>query len=682
LSNAARYRPEIDGLRAIAVLPVILFHAGLSVFSGGFLGVDVFFVISGYLITLILCTELETGHFSILNFYDRRARRILPALFLVILFTIPFAWALMPPDALEIYFRSLPATTWFSSNVHFYFSQGYFTPDAELQPLLHTWSLAVEEQFYLVFPILLAFMWKLRLRIEVWLSFIALISLLLCLWQVSVNQDAAFYLPHTRIWELLAGATLAVLQSRANLTALVPQHFRTLATITSSAVLLICFVCVDDTWLTPGVPNALVVLATTALLAFATGADPIAKVLALKPLVLIGLISYSAYLWHHPLFAFARLSSLNQPSMILMLGLSVLSLVLAYCSWRWVEKPFRQKGYFQRKAVFGAAMFMMLAFGVGGFLANSANFAMSGYTQAQADLVRPSFSKAENCVWKKPADEQSQIELCEFGKMSAAGPVILWGDSHAAALLDELDLALKAKNLGGYYMRSSPCLRIPGIVPTGKRDADDVAECNNLQNEMFDFLKQAKPSAFVVSMRWTLRLYPVTGAQDKVGFDNGEGGVETESARANWAKDTNGSWSLEDAPKSAAIDAFLGRLNQIAPVIVVGPVPEVGWHVGNQNFKSLFVTKTPPQDISTDYGLFSARNAVALEALETAEKQLSIMKVEPSQVFCNSFIAGRCVAQFNGITYYADDDHLSAAGAALVIQQVIARLPQASQSKP
>jgi peptidoglycan/LPS O-acetylase OafA/YrhL len=292
LSNPSSYRPEIDGLRAIAVLPVILFHAGLGVFSGGFLGVDVFFVISGYLITMNLCTELETGHFSILNFYERRARRILPALFLVILCTIPLAWALMPPDALEIYFRSLPAATWFLSNVHFYFSQGYFTPDAELQPLLHTWSLAVEEQFYLVFPILLALMWKLRLRIEVWLGFIALISLLLCLWQVGANQNAAFYLPHTRIWELLAGAILAVLQLRLNLAQQIPQHFRILATITSAAVLLICFVFVDSTWLTPGLPNALVVLATAALLAFAKEKDPIARLLSWKHLVFIGLISY------------------------------------------------------------------------------------------------------------------------------------------------------------------------------------------------------------------------------------------------------------------------------------------------------------------------------------------------------------------------------------------------------
>ena len=214
------YRAEVDGLRALAVLPVILFHAGVQALPGGFLGVDVFFVISGYLISRILLDELECGSFSLLSFYERRARRILPALFVVMCFTFPFAYWLSPPEAFAGYLSSLRATALFFSNVHFWQSIGYFNPTAEEQPLLHTWSLGVEEQFYILFPLLLWVAWRFARRhlLPVFTGLFVL-AYAVCLFQVSQSRDAAFFLLHARAWELFAGVIVTLMERRISFAA-------------------------------------------------------------------------------------------------------------------------------------------------------------------------------------------------------------------------------------------------------------------------------------------------------------------------------------------------------------------------------------------------------------------------------------------------------------------------------
>ena len=206
-----RYRSEIDGLRALAVVPVVLFHAGVPLVGGGFVGVDVFFVISGYLITSILIEELDTGTFSIRRFYERRARRILPALFLVMAASVPFAWAWMQPDALIGFSESIAAATFFVSNIYFWQTSSYFAIVNEQLPLLHTWSLAVEEQFYLVFPLVLWALWKLSPRhLLSALILLALISLAYSEWRWRGASEANFYLAPSRAWELLAGAAAGI----------------------------------------------------------------------------------------------------------------------------------------------------------------------------------------------------------------------------------------------------------------------------------------------------------------------------------------------------------------------------------------------------------------------------------------------------------------------------------------
>lgn len=327
------YRREIDGLRAVAVVPVIFFHAGLTLFSGGYVGVDVFFVISGYLITSILVSELEQGNFSIARFYERRARRILPALFFVILCCIPFAWMWMLPSEFKDFSQSIVAVVLFVSNILFWREEGYFAPATELKPLLHTWSLAVEEQYYLLFPIFLLLAWRFGRNRVFWsICLIAAISLAASEWGWRNKPSANFYLAPTRAWEFLAGSMCAFWLSGRE------RRANNWLSLSGLALIVFAIFYYDEATPFPSVYALAPVLGTALIIVFGGTTTWAAKLLSMRGFVGIGLISYSAYLWHQPLFAFARIRNILEPSPYLM---AVLSLVLAYFSWRYVEKPFR-----------------------------------------------------------------------------------------------------------------------------------------------------------------------------------------------------------------------------------------------------------------------------------------------------------------------------------------------------
>lgn len=342
------YRREIDGLRAIAVLPVMLFHAGIGAFGGGFVGVDVFFVISGYLITKIILNDLARGKFSIIDFYERRARRILPALFLVMLVSIPFAWLFLTAPEYKSFSRSLIAVSIFASNVLFYRESGYFDTTAELKPLLHTWSLAVEEQYYLVFPIILMFIWK-RARRWLFVSLLtgAVASLAFAQWAVYTKPAAAFYLLPTRGWELLVGALAAVYLSQTS-----RQGFgRTAGEVGGwLGVILIFYAVFSYSKATPfpGYYALVPTLATVLIIVFATENNTVGRFIGNRAFVALGLISYSAYLWHQPLFAFARHGGVEEPDRHLFIVLLVIALALAFFTWKFVEGPFRSQGIIKR----------------------------------------------------------------------------------------------------------------------------------------------------------------------------------------------------------------------------------------------------------------------------------------------------------------------------------------------
>lgn len=355
-----KYRREIDGLRALAVIPVILFHAGFKWMSGGYVGVDIFFVISGYLITSIILKEKEAGIFSIAHFYERRARRILPALFLILLACLPFAWFWLLPHELEDFGKSIVAVSLFSSNILFWWENNYFAADAELLPLLHTWSLAVEEQFYVIFPLIMILFWALGKR---WLitiiSLIALVSLGLTEWGWRHFPEANFYLIPTRAWELMVGALTAFYLYRKQQAQGVISH---LGSFTGLVLIVSAIFFLDRSIPFPSLYALAPTMGTALIIIFTTRNTLVYKILSLKGFVGIGLISYSAYLWHQPLFAFARVRSIDEPSIWLISLLSILALALAYLTWRFVEQPFRDRHRFTRKQILTSGLISSLLF--------------------------------------------------------------------------------------------------------------------------------------------------------------------------------------------------------------------------------------------------------------------------------------------------------------------------------
>ena len=353
-----RYRPEVDGLRALAVLPVIFFHAGLDGFEGGYVGVDVFFVISGFLITSIIISDMENSRFSILRFYERRARRILPALFLVTITCVPFALVVLLPADREEFGASMVAVALFVSNIFFWKHTDYFGTAAELQPLLHTWSLAVEEQYYLLFPLLLLCIWRCarHFAMPLMLCF-AFGSLMLAQWGAYRYPEAGFFLLPTRGWELAIGAMLA-LRPVGFLAWAKRPLLREAVAFMGIAAIAYSVTSFNESTPFPSVYTLLPTLGTAAVLLWASSDTWVGRLLAVRPLVLIGLVSYSAYLWHQPVFALVRRWYPFEPPASTMLLLGLLSLALAFLTWRYVEAPFRDS-----KRVSRAGIWMMMVLG-------------------------------------------------------------------------------------------------------------------------------------------------------------------------------------------------------------------------------------------------------------------------------------------------------------------------------
>ena len=442
-----RYRREIDGLRALAVLPVVAFHASVSAMPGGFLGVDIFFVISGYLITTILLNEHQAGGISILRFYERRIRRILPALFLVMLVSIPFAWMWMLPKQFVEYAHSMIAVPLFGSNILFWQESGYFAQAADLKPFLHTWSLAVEEQFYVFFPLALAYFLRFG-RTTVLLLILMAFGASLGLSEYGAHNFARanFLLAPGRAWQLLAG-TLCAFYLQGNSRQPESQVLSLLGLLLVVGSILVF----RPSFHTPEVITLFPVVGVMLIILFAGPGTWTGRILGTRFLVGIGLISYSLYLWHQPVFAFARIRSMSPLEPFTYVGLVFLSLILATLSWRFVERPFRrgreQAGLFSRSGVFISAATVSAALIIFGGLI-SAGFLRSGPQRLLASVEqgiearvedRLRYSRPLNCEVGPVKLWQTQWHDCvptgadtDDGRKAIA--VAVFGDSHASGL--------------------------------------------------------------------------------------------------------------------------------------------------------------------------------------------------------------------------------------------------------
>ena len=335
-----RYRPDIDGLRALAVLAVIIFHTDRNLLSGGFVGVDIFFVISGYLITSIIFNDIKNDKFSIFHFYDRRVRRIIPALLFLLAISSIASYVILFPADLYKYAKSLLATLLFFSNIFFWRNSGYFAPTADTIPLLHTWSLSIEEQFYLFFPVFIITAFYLvkrkpKKKIVFLLSLFFIVSLFLSIWGAENKPSASFYLLPTRAWELLLGALLAFLP-KINF----QSRYRALLTGSGIILVFVSFYFLSKELSFPGI-NALFPCLGAGMIILANhkrSGNFVSKLISIKPLVFIGLISYSLYLWHWSFIVFYKHYTFEKPNIIIVL---IFSFIVATISWKFIEKPFR-----------------------------------------------------------------------------------------------------------------------------------------------------------------------------------------------------------------------------------------------------------------------------------------------------------------------------------------------------
>jgi peptidoglycan/LPS O-acetylase OafA/YrhL len=492
-----RYRAEVDGLRAIAVLSVILFHAGIDAFQGGFVGVDVFFVISGYLITTILLDELESDRFSIARFYERRARRILPALFFVLLVSLPLAWLRLLPEDFRLFFASLAATAAFASNILFWRQSGYFETAAELNPLIHTWSLAIEEQFYLLFPLFLLFAWRLgRTNLRALLVVITLASLAAAHWAAYRSPNLAFFMLPTRAWELALGALVAFRLSD-------PRKFATkrssaeAAGLVGIALILFSVVFYSESTPFPSLYALAPTVGAALLILFATGETLAGKLLQARVLVGIGLISYSTYLWHQPVLAFARHATWTEPGVAATSLLIAMSFALGYLSWRFVERPFRARDAFSMRQIFVLTALACVAFGLVGLVGQLSH--VKGYQE----LKNPMLSKKAPVLEQIPFTDCSAMfpGLGTHCRVTGDGEktIFMWGDSHAG-FMASASPAIKGYKL---YILSHPgCPPLMGV----RRFGGPASVCNRVStlDGYAHTIKTLKPDVLVLTGRWSL----------------------------------------------------------------------------------------------------------------------------------------------------------------------------------
>lgn len=664
-----KYRREIDGLRAVAVVPVVLFHAGFSLFSGGYVGVDVFFVISGYLITTILLSELHAGKFSIVKFYERRARRLLPALFLVMACCLPFAWLWLLPEDMVDFGQSLMSVVGFVSNLLFWREEtGYFNTAAELKPLLHTWSLAVEEQFYLLFPLALMLLWKLpRLGLFALLALVSVISLGIAEWGAHNQQAAAWFLLPTRAWELGIGA-LAAMHLRSK--PLDPQAgggFNQLMSLAGIGMIAWAIFFFDDNTPFPGVWGLLPVVGTALVILFATPATLGGKLLGTRVLVGIGLVSYSAYLWHQPLLAFARQRNIVELDLAVVWSLILATFVLAWLSWRYVETPFRHAATVSKKQVFafsGAGMMAFFALGSVAWAANGFDGRVQGELAQSLLEASRQVGWSEQC-WEELIEQSSVKNACIMGMQKENPDFALVGDSHAGSLVQILAEYSKRKSLTGVDLTLRSC---PIIISSVSVDDVERGKCPEVSNSFRNSAVAGRlPSVLVLSSRWTLYL-------ERQRANNHQGGKEP-GEEVLFTSSKTDKLGYAEALSRDYVESINFLLAHGYKILLIYPVPEMGWNVPNYMIKKLHIhSDLMPQDASISHEVFQQRNARAYAALDAIGEHENLVRIYPEKLFCDTFIDGRCAAHVEGKSLYSDDDHLSKYGAELVLEKIIEHL--------
>ncbi len=492
-----RYVREIDGLRAVSVLVVLFYHAKFLPFAGGFVGVDVFFVISGYLITMGISESIRKDTFSLSGFYLRRARRLAPALLPVLLFCLVCSWFILMPNALRDLSQSLAAVAVFSSNFLFWIETGYFAPEPAVKVLIHTWSLAVEEQFYLLFPFCLLAL-RGRSRRTAFLAFAAaaVVSLAWAQWGSTHHASANFYLLPSRCWELLAGACLALLPvRRKRLSVLWAEG----ASLLGAGLLAYAVFFFNPATPYPSLYTVIPVVGAMLLIAFAPDSVSVRWVLSSRAMVGLGLVSYSTYLWHQPLFVFSRLSNAGEVSLGAYLILIVASIVVGALSWKYVEQPVRHGGISNQRFVQLATGLSVVLFCLGMIGHHFRGFPERLTADQRAIMEYENFdidkAYGDGRCFLNGANQYPHFspECLGDSQDKTRWRVLVWGDSFSAHLREGLDKLHPQLNLAQFSTVCPPIFGVESYRETACREFDTF---------VLDQVTRFAPNQIVLAANW------------------------------------------------------------------------------------------------------------------------------------------------------------------------------------
>lgn len=656
-----KYRPDIDGLRAIAVLVVLFFHVSIPGFSGGFVGVDIFFVISGFLITSILLEDLKSGRFSVANFYERRIRRIFPALFAMMAVTVVAAVYFLQPKALANFAKSLIATTLFSSDFFFWLQSGYFEGSSLQKPLLHTWSLAVEEQFYILFPLVLLLISRTpRRRYLPWVATLFMASFAANLVGMQFSTNATFYLVHTRAWELLAGSVLAlgVLPTPSTL------WLRNLLSTLGLGLIGFCVVRYSESTQFPG-SNAIAPVLGACLILHSRGDRPdlVHRILSVRPLVFIGLISYSLYLWHWPLVAFARHLLFRPFTGSESAAIVAASLAISILSWRFIEQPFRIRPVLlpdRRRLFITAGILMGVVSGIGEVLYVTRG--MPGRLEWFSPGLGARITTArKDTPFLRHQNWDDTVMLLKEGVtppvIGAAGAspcFAVFGDSHAGALVPAFALKAHEAGISGYVLSlggTSPLKDVSLLTLGAKDNGWDEAAHNDA---VFGFLKQHPEVRTVfITARWAVYIQGPW-------LEKTEDGPQIRLLDPTTDHSTHpGNAAILAAGLARSVEA-LSELGKT--VILMTDVPEIGFDA----LRAFYIHHRWPglldlRTIRPTYAEYASRQREANHILEELSRSHRVALLRPETRMFDADGLGRISA--NGDLLYEDDDHLSLTGA-------------------
>jgi peptidoglycan/LPS O-acetylase OafA/YrhL len=644
------YRKDIDGLRAISVLSVLFNHAGIGLFAGGYIGVDVFFVISGYLITTIIVRDIQANEFSLIRFYERRVRRILPALFGVVAFTVAVCAIMYDAEKFRVFGKSVIATTLFASNINFWKESGYFDTTSQLKPLLHTWSLAVEEQFYIFFPLFMFALYRYAKKLSPYiLAGTAVISFGFAVYRISSDPSAAFYLAHLRAWELLVGGMLSL--------NLIPKEFgkkySNMIGFIGLAMIATPIFLYSETTKFPGAAALAPVLgAALVLFSGMEGESLVARFLSIPPLVFIGKISYSLYLWHWPLIIFVKYYAIRQLTPVEVGMLLVASILISALSWRFVETPFRSKSFISTRQIFAfAAGGMALMFFAGGTV-----YYFKGFPE-RLGLEHLANDKRKEEAWLfkecniNYTDNPESITPCEIGDRSKTPSFMVMGDSHTPTYGKAIHHSAEQSGISGILTYDQGCPTFLDMIP--KPGIGDVP-CVEYNHMALAYIQEhPEIKTVILASRWTIWLE--------------ESRYKQEEGTNLHLKD-----ALNEAPSSAGEEYLfkLGLERTIKAiqdldrrVVVIAPLPEIGYDVPSANFIASRTGRDINELIAPSLDEYLDRTQRTFAILQSFEEKYGIQIIEPWKVLCAE---GKCRAAINGIPLYNDDDHLSIFGSELI----------------